>query len=556
MLPLQPARLTRLLRASIAPFLLLITPFASYLQYNRLGIASPEVILAVLVIAAISLLLGGISLASPVFAVTILAGLVVFFIDIQAREPGLKRLGLTFFALCAVFWVLRRHAARIVSLTMATMLVISFLPSRPPAIASHGTPDRAVSTGGADRPLIVHLLLDEYIGPEGIPGDLAPEGFTRQFQSFYVDRGFRLFGKAYSEYPKTTWSVPQLLNLSPGHYVPDLTTSGRTAGTHQLTRNAYFERLSGLGYDIKVHQPDYLDLCPENLAASCRTHPTRSLDMLPRLNVPVAAKLSIIGGAFLGQSEAYSRGKEKYQTTRLRLVKKGIPVPPWNWEQGVPVPVGSMPMFDAVEDDLSKAGPGTFVFAHFLLPHYPYVYDANCEQRMESKWLTRSDYDRANVPGGIMNVPEGRAERYRVYFQQLHCAQTKIDDLLASIPAPLRQDAIIVVQGDHGSRISLVDPTTRANVEPAASDYADAFSTLFAVRSSSIERGYDERVTPITCIMRSLVESDFRSTSSVDACSSPNIVFFMGTDTPQPRPLVDFWTPSRPPERISAGIAR
>ena len=556
---LQVAGLTRILRASVAPFLLLFTPFASYLHYNQLGITSPEVILAVLVIAALSLLLGAVSVVSPVFAVTILAALVVFFIDIQAREPGLKRLGLTFFALCAVFWVLRRHAARIVSLMMATMLAISFLQSRPAAIASNRTPERAVPAvpaGRADRPLIVHLLLDEYIGPEGVPSDLAPEGFKQQFQSFYVDRGFRLFGKAYSEYPKTTWAVPELLNLSPAHYEPNLITSGRTAGTYQLRRNAYFERLSSLGYDIKVHQPDYLDLCPENLAASCRTHPTRSLDMLPRLNVPVTAKLSIIGGAFLGQSEAYSRGKEKYQTTRLRMVRANIPLPPWNWEQGVPVPVGTMPMFDAVAEDLSKAGPGTFVFAHFLLPHYPYVYDANCEQRVESQWLTRSDYDRANVPGGIMNVPDGRADRYRVYFQQLHCAQKKIDGLIASIPPSLRQDAIIIVQGDHGSRISLVDPTTKADVKPAASDYADAFSTLFAVRSSSIERGYDERVTPITCILRSLAQSDFRSTAGVDGCSSPNIVFFMGTDTPQPRPLVDFWTAPPTQHRIASGAAK
>ncbi len=555
MLPFPRAGLTRILTASIAPFLLLITPFSSYVQYNRLDMTSPEVMVAGLVIAAISLVLGAVSAASPVLAVTILAALVVFFIDIQAREPGLKRLGLAFLTLSVVFWLLRRHAPRVVSLVMGTVLALSFLPSRPAAVASNQAPERAVATGGANRPLIVHLLLDEYIGPEGLPSDLAPEGYKQQFQSFYGDRGFRLFGKAYSEYPKTTWSVPELLNLSPGHFVPDLTSSGPKGGTFQLKRNAYFERLSSQGYAIKVHQPDYLYLCPDNLAASCRTHPTRSLDMLPALNIPVTAKLSIIGGAFVGQSEAYTRGKEKYQTTRLRLMKANIPLPPWNWEQGVPVPVGTMPMFDAVAEDLAKAGPGTFVFAHFLLPHYPYVYDGNCEQRMESKWLTRSDYDRANVPGGIMNVPDGRAERYRVYFPQLHCAQKKIDGLIAAIPPSLRQDAIIIVQGDHGSRISLVDPTSKANVKLAASDYADAFSTLFAVRAPAIERGYDERLTPITCILRSLAESDFRSTSGVDGCSSPNIVFFMGTDTPQPRPLVDFWTPRPVPQRLASGTA-
>ena len=58
---LQRSGSMRILRASIAPFLLLITPFASYLQYNRLGVTNPEVLLAVLVILAESL--GALALA-------------------------------------------------------------------------------------------------------------------------------------------------------------------------------------------------------------------------------------------------------------------------------------------------------------------------------------------------------------------------------------------------------------------------------------------------------------------------------------------------------------
>jgi sulfatase-like protein len=540
---LQLSGLTRILRASIAPFLLLITPFASYLQFNRLGVTNPEVILAVLAIVAVALVLGAVSIVSPVLTVVVLAGLLTFFIDVQAHEPGLKRLGLAFIALTVVFWLLRRHAARIVSLMMATMLVMSFVPSRSQA----ASPDsmsigQGTAAGRTDLPLVVHVIMDEYIGPEGVPVDLAPDGFKQQYQSFYVDRGFRLFGKAYSEYPKTMWSIPELLNLSPTHFMPDLMSADSSDNNFHLVRNEYFERLAKLGYRVRVHQSTFINVCPDNGPAICRTYATSSLDMLPRLNVPVTTKLAIIGGTFLGQSEAYARTKEKYQTTRVRLLRAHIPLPKWNWEQGTPAPVGTMPMFDAVADELSKAQRGTFVFAHFLLPHYPYAYNASCEQPRASTFLNRNDYDRANVAGGIMNVPEGRAERYRAYFQQMLCAQKKLDALIAAIPPSLRQDAIIIVQGDHGSRISLVDPTTVAKVEPSASDYADMFSTLFAVRSPSIGHGYDTRVTPITCLLRSLVESDFKSVSSADSCSTPNTVFFMGSETPQPRPLLDFWT--------------
>ncbi|HTK28965.1 MAG TPA: sulfatase-like hydrolase/transferase [Vicinamibacterales bacterium] len=541
---LSSSILTRILRASVAPFLVLVTPFVSYLDFNNLGLAHAEVVLALLAIAAVALVLGAVSVRSPAAAAIVLAAVLTFFIDLQAREPGLKRLGLIFIALSLVLWVLRRHAARIVGLMMATMLVLSVVPLHSQATSPDETAVRRPGAPAArtDLPLVVHFLLDEQIGPEGIPASLAPPGFKQQLTDFYLDRGFHLFGRAYSEYPETLWSVPELLNLSPGHFMPGLTAFGPTDGTFQLTRNAYFERLADLGYTLRVHQPDYIYLCPQRLAASCRTYPTRSLDMLQRLNVPVSAKLSIIGGTFLGQSEAYTRTRDKYQSIRLRLRTEHIPLPAWSWEQGVPVPVGAMPMFDAVAHDLSKATRGTFVFAHFLLPHYPYAYDGNCEQRFTRRWLTRSDADRADIMRGIMNVPGGRAERYAGYFQQVRCAEKKVDALIAAIPEPLRKDAVIIVQGDHGSRISLVDPTTVASAAPAPSDYADMFSTLFAVRAPSIAPAYDRRLTPITCLLRSLTEGEFRSVSGVDRCSAPNLVFFMGSDIPQPRPLLNFWT--------------
>jgi hypothetical protein len=535
-------RARRVLAAALAPFLLLLTPFVAYLQYQRYGLWQPEVMIIVAVMAAVSLVLGAGSTLSSAFGAVTLAGLVTFLVDIQARgQPGLKRLGMLFLGLCVVMWVLRRHANRIVSLMMATVLALALLPSRSGAVTSqdistpHGSPSQR-----SDQPLILHLLLDEFIGTEGLPMDLTPAGFKEELQSFFVDRGFRLFGKAYSEYPITQWSVPQLLNLAPGDFLPDLTSPGPSDGTYRLTRNAYFERLVSLGYGITVHEPDYLYLCPDGLPASCRTYPTRSLDVLNHLDVQLDARLSAVAGTFLWQSETYSRVKDKYRALRLKLESK-VALPAWNWDKGPPGSATSMPMFDAVMDDLSKAQRGTLVFAHVLMPHYPYVYDEHCAERPRNEWLNRNDPDRADIRRGFNNVPETRAARYAAYFRQLACTERKIDELIEAIPAPLRHDAIIIVQGDHGSRISLVDPTTVAGVNPAVSDYADAFSTMFAVRSASIEAGYDVRTTPITCLLRTLVESDFRSTTGIDACSAPNIVYFMtGGKPPEPRPLPDF----------------
>jgi hypothetical protein len=213
-------------------------------------------------------------------------------------------------------------------------------------------------------------------------------------------------------------------------------------------------------------------------------------------------------------------------------------MPPWNWERGNAAPLSSMPVFDMVVGELSKAKRGELVFAHVLIPHYAYVYDSSCRPRPPSQWLRRTSVGDAGDAGGVANTRGGRAKRYALYFQQMLCAQQKIDHLLDAIPSSLREDAIVIVQGDHGSRISLVEPIKMAASKLTAADYADHYSTLFAVRAPNLQPAYDTRRTPITCLLRTLVEQDFRSLSGLEGCSTPNILFLQ--DSTKPRALPTF----------------
>ena len=206
-----------------------------------------------------------------------------------------------------------------------------------------------------------------------------------------------------------------------------------------------------------------------------------------------------------------------------------------------------MPVFDKIAGDLAHAQPGELVFAHLLMPHYLYVYDAGCEPRPPREWLARSNASDPQVPDGITNSPESRAVRYARYFDQVRCTQRKIAQLLDAIPMEVWRNAIVIVQGDHGSRISLAEPSTTAGASLVASDYADHFSTLFAVRARAVKAGYDTRATPITCLLRSLAQSDFRSVEQIDACvTSPVVHVWDGNGPPKPRPLPDIWNQSTP----------
>ena len=191
-------------QSSVAPFLLLVAPFLGYVQYHRYGLSHPEVALFVLVLAGVALLLGAGCALSPAFSVATLAGLLTFFVDIQVgAELGLKKLGVLFLGLCVLVWVFRRGAHRIISVTMATVvLMLSLVPARSGALTSEQMSiARAAASPRQELPLVLHLLLDEFIGVEGLPTDLAPRGFKQELQSFFTDRGFRLFGNAVQRIP-------------------------------------------------------------------------------------------------------------------------------------------------------------------------------------------------------------------------------------------------------------------------------------------------------------------------------------------------------------------
>ena len=498
----------RALAQSVAMALLLLTPFVIFVHHHRYSFSHPEVILCLFVLAGMGVLLGLVGAWSSTFSILALAGLLTLFVDIQFASPN-EKFGflLTGLLLLVGVWLLRRHAARVIAIVMGTVLISTVL--LPAASASH---ERSGSSQPKDLPLVLHVVLDEHIGLEGLPRDVASPAFVREMRSFFVDNRFLLFGRAYSEHVETRYSLSHLVNFKPGEFDARLVGPGKGSATYDLTRNAYFDGLAQKGYAIQVYQPDHLDFCASAGAnASCETYRATTLQALEGLSATPLQKASVVGGMFVDRSYLYTNIRERYK--KFQQSKTWLPA--WDWERRRVGPLSSMIVLDKVIARVAKAHRGDFVFAHLLLPHYPYIYDAQCGTRPPEDWLDRTEVDAGNE--GMGNSPETRAARYAKYLDQVSCVRMKLGQLIASIPAPLQQDAIIVIQGDHGSRITLIDPTQTGASPP---DYTDSYSTLFAVRSSSIEPGYDHRLLPITCLLRAFVQSDFRSVSGLDeGCS-------------------------------------
>ena len=59
------------------------------------------------------------------------------------------------------------------------------------------------------------------------------------------------------------------------------------------------------------------------------------------------------------------------------------------------------------------------------------------------------------------------------------------------------QNAIIILHGDHGSRITKFQPSKKFFGRPSTRDLVDLFSTLFAVKLPEGQWNYDRTTLPI-----------------------------------------------------------
>jgi hypothetical protein len=88
--------------------------------------------------------------------------------------------------------------------------------------------------------------------------------------------------------------------------------------------------------------------------------------------------------------------------------------------------------FEALRD-LPPAETPRFVYAHFMIPHHPYVFDTN-----------------GNSPSFIQMAAELGSER-KLYEAQMHYAGKEMQRTIDAILARSKRRPIIILQGDHGA---------------------------------------------------------------------------------------------------------
>jgi hypothetical protein len=363
------------------------------------------------------------------------------------------------------------------------------------------------SAPATHRPAIIHIILDEQLGIEGLRRE-GPQGrqLAEELQAFYQRNGFALYGGAYSEHMHTVNAIPAVLNYGE-RLGAEATTNGVRVGPTE-----YFRTILDRGYAARILQSDFADYCTGGNFDECITYDASSLHPTLPLPLSTAERARLIMLKFVALSGLINRLAVPWNAAAAQPGTLGWNVPAFDpGNDGRSSSVGSLSAFDEFIARLRKVRPGTIYFAHLLLPHYPYVLRADCSYLPWQSWKLRYG-------------TETLQERRNAYYAQVRCAERKVSDALRALAqSPAGGQSIVIIHGDHGSRLTTIDPVAATVGSFSDADMVATFSTLFAIRTPSSPASYSTERLPVARLLKEFAASDFRQPPSIRTMSNPSV---------------------------------
>lgn len=444
----------------------LAADLANLLNFHHYPVARPEVAAMVAILLGIAAVLTGLHRLMQPRLSYLLSGLVIALLIDLGADITMP----VFLVVVGVIALLARFSeGAVLKLTLAAfgsvLLFQSFdlLFGTVPAPRNEAGHLQAAMRPESTRPPIVHLMLDSYIGLEGMtaPGTNFGDLRSRQ-EAFYLGHGFQIYPGSYSRHPKTINALPEFLSYGRAAHA----TTPRNVQFTEAAELPYFADLDRVGYRTSALTPSFVDLCPNQPLTACRNYNRSNLAAMIGTDLSVADRTRLIGinllelapftavmagKADLALGEGRSAGRHLHNRDKL-------------------LSLSGFAELDAVTRDLASLKFGEARFIHLLVPHDPYIYDERCRLQPESDWVDE-------------HGPAPIAHRDATYARQVRCmTEHRLAGVLAALDAtPAGRAAIVIVQGDHGSRTIDAIPDASGAV-PDARSMAVMYSAFFAVR--------------------------------------------------------------------------
>jgi hypothetical protein len=299
------------------------------------------------------------------------------------------------------------------------------------------------AAGGARRKRDVYVLvLDEYAS-----SNVLRERFgfdNRPFEDSLRALGFRVPASVRSNYAITLLSVPSLLNFAQMRPLADEMAAGSrtSAPLNYLTEhNRAAAFLKAQGYRYAFFPSTWFPATLASAEADTQYDPYRGFDLAR----------SIYRSEFDTKLES---------VTMLSAFRNVLPSAAAVYAEHV------ARTFAGVTAMAGSARP-TFVFAHVLMPHSPWVVDAACRPAL-ARDLMSQGWDHSPASHAMLR-------------DQVQCVNEQTLKTVRALIARSQPSPIIIIQGDHGTEESLNPPlsdTAVPDVEQARERFR-AFGAYF-----------------------------------------------------------------------------
>lgn len=247
------------------------------------------------------------------------------------------------------------------------------------------------------KPDIYYLIFDRYAREDSLKEYL---GFNNHGIIKYLEsKSFFVAHRSYANYPKTTWSLASSLNLRYLHYKNK--SSSVASATKECLEDHLVQRfLSEQGYAY-FHIGSWW----------WRTGDNRFADINYR---------------YRSRSGLDGFDAQLLNITMLRILFRFSANPEWqDSQEAVAYALDSIKKAPTIKNKKPR-----FVFAHILLPHSPYVFDADGSELSESDKAHLTEKDK--------------------YLRQLEYANSEIKEIVTTILHDSKRPPIIIIQSDEG----------------------------------------------------------------------------------------------------------
>lgn len=268
-----------------------------------------------------------------------------------------------------------------------------------------------------NQPDIYYLILDEYARED----TLRKFGYDNsEFLKYLEDKGFTIIKSSRSNYSKTIYSISSTLNMEYNDNRTDIAAEARRIfQSHEAGRFLQSQGYKYIHFGSWWQRTFKSKMADENINISYLPEFSMILYRATMLH-PISMKLKFLDD-------------RRLQWKRIN----------YQFEKMAELPQRSEP---------------TFAFAHFIIPHLPYVFDKNGEFLTEEAMAQRNETEN--------------------YLNQLMYLNEKIKKLVEEILAKSEQPPIIVLQSDHGTKF--LWKNLKADYEPSDIAVREVFSNFMA----------------------------------------------------------------------------